>query len=37
MGPGAGEYSHAPDERIAVGQVEAAVAAYGKIAKRWLS
>jgi acetylornithine deacetylase len=37
MGPGAGEYSHAPDERVAVGQVEAAVAAYGKIAKRWLS
>jgi acetylornithine deacetylase/succinyl-diaminopimelate desuccinylase-like protein len=37
MGPGTSEMSHAPDEKVAVAQVEAAVAAYAKIAQRWLS
>lgn len=37
MGPGTSEQSHAPDERVAVAQVEAAAQAYAKIAGRWLS
>ena len=37
MGPGTSDQSHAPDERVAVEQVEAAATAYAKIATRWLS
>ncbi len=36
MGPGTSEQSHAPDESIAVEQVEAAVLAYGRIVTGYL-
>ncbi len=36
MGPGTSAASHAPDERVAVAQVEAAVTAYGRIVEGWL-
>ena len=37
MGPGTSAASHAPDEWVAVEQVEAAVAAYGQITRAWLA
>jgi acetylornithine deacetylase len=36
MGPGTSAASHAPDEWVAVAQVEAAVSAYGRIARAYL-
>ena len=36
MGPGTSAASHAPDEWVAVVQVEAAAAAYEAIARSWL-
>ena len=36
MGPGTSKASHAPDEWVAVSQVEAAAAAYDRIAHTWL-
>jgi acetylornithine deacetylase/succinyl-diaminopimelate desuccinylase-like protein len=36
MGPGTSAASHAPDESVAVEQVEAAVRAYGGIVERYL-
>ena len=37
MGPGTSDQSHAPDESVAVEQVEAAVAAYGALIRSWLA
>jgi len=36
MGPGTSDQSHAPDESVAVAQVEAAVEAYGRIVRTYL-
>ena len=36
MGPGTSAASHAPDEWVAVEQVEAAVRAYGKVIEGYL-
>ena len=37
MGPGTSAASHAPDERVAVAQVEAAATAYTALAQQYLS
>ena len=37
MGPGTSAASHAPDEWVAVDQVDAAVTAYATLAERWLA
>jgi acetylornithine deacetylase len=37
MGPGTSAASHAPDESVAVGQVESAVVAYDRIARAYLA